>query len=331
MKLFNYPSKVTTLANLFLDCTSLTKVDLSHWNPTITYAETTFSGCTSLKEIRLDGWTNLNSVTLLCSSLPNRMSGIGYVYAMFNVTLPLGWALHKLVNPLCVLEYTTSKSGVKVNFVDRPDSDFTYIESDNGNGTYSVIVNANSDFTLKYIRFDSSDLTSVQYIRYKDLTLFTYMFQWCDNLTSINDIATWDTSNVKDMSRMFSNCSSLTELDLSGWNVSGVTDFSYMFSSCSNLTTLDLSGWELVNHNVNSALVSMFDSCSKLTTLYPMQNIYTDINLSKTQLDKNSLLRVIDNLATVTSFHTLTLGSTLLGKLSTSEKRKATDKGWTLQ
>ena len=104
-----------------------------------------------------------------------------------------------------------------------------------------------------------------------------------------------------------------------------------MFSSCSNLTTLDLSGWELVNYNVNSALGSMFDGCSKLTTLYPMQNIYTDINLSKTQLDKNSLLRVIDNLATVTGFYTLTLGSTLLGKLSTSEKRKATDKGWTLQ
>ena len=36
---------------------------------------------------------------------------------------------------------------------------------------------------------------------------------------------------------MFSNCSSLTNLDLSSFNTSIVTNMSYMFSSCSKLQT----------------------------------------------------------------------------------------------
>ena len=43
---------------------------------------------------------------------------------------------------------------------------------------------------------------------------------------------------------MFSDCSSLTALDLSSFDTSKVTNMRRMFSDCSSLTTLDLSNFD---------------------------------------------------------------------------------------
>ena len=111
----------------------------------------------------------------------------------------------------------------------------------------------------------------------------------------------FDTSKVTNMESMFSGCSGLTSLDLSGFNTSNVTNMSNMFKNCSSLTNLD-----------------------------SMQNISVSLDLSATILDVTSLLDVIDNLTTVTTTQTLTLGSTLLAKLSEDQIAIATNKGWTV-
>jgi hypothetical protein len=59
-------------------------------------------------------------------------------------------------------------------------------------------------------------------------------------------------------------------------------------------------------------------------------NISTDLTLSDTILNYTSLLDVINNLATVTTTKTLTLGSTLIAKISDTEIAIATNKGWTV-
>jgi surface protein len=53
------------------------------------------------------------------------------------------------------------------------------------------------------------------------------------NLTSLN-VNGWDTSNVTDMSYMFTYSNRLTNLNLSGWNVCSVTNHDG-FSSNSNI------------------------------------------------------------------------------------------------
>ena len=179
------------------------------------------------------------------------------------------------------------------------------------------------------------------------------MFYGCTKLTSIEGIGEWDTSEVKDMANMFRDCRGLMSLDLSGWktynvtdmnnmfiacsnlinlDVSGfdtskVTNMSYMFQNCNGLTSLDLSGWDT---GKVTNMSNMFSGCSGLTSLDSMMNISTSLSLSDTILDVSSLLDVIDNLAILTATKTLTLGTTLLAKLTAEQIAVATNKGWTV-
>ena len=78
------------------------------------------------------------------------------------------------------------------------------------------------------------------------------------------EISTIDTSNVTNMSNMFTSCSNLTSLDLSIFDTNNVINMSYMFSACSSLTSLDLSSF---NTSSVTNMSSMFRNCSKLTNL----------------------------------------------------------------
>jgi len=66
------------------------------------------------------------------------------------------------------------------------------------------------------------------------------------------------------MARLFSNCSSLTQVDLSGLDTSSVTDMSYLFYQCSSLESLELSG---LNTSAVTSMRSMFSLCTQLSSL----------------------------------------------------------------
>ena len=87
-----------------------------------------------------------------------------------------------------------------------------------------------------------------------NVTDMSFMFSRCESLTEL-DLSGFDTGNVTDMSRMFDGCSSLTELDVSGFDTGNVTDMSWMFYYCKSLTELDVSGFDMRN------AINMFDNC----------------------------------------------------------------------
>ena len=89
-------------------------------------------------------------------------------------------------------------------------------------------------------------------------------FSDCTTLTQIKGIENLDTSNVQDMSAMFSGCSGLTSLDLSGFDTSKVTKFSNMFYRCSGLTNLDVSNFDT---SMVDSMNLMFRGCSSLRSL----------------------------------------------------------------
>ena len=93
-------------------------------------------------------------------------------------------------------------------------------------------------------------------------------------------------------------------------------------------------------------------SCTALTSIpaYDLSNI-TSINISNlyklkefhatgmkvsfnisssTYFTKEALVEILNNLATVTTTQTLTIGATNLAKLTDEDKLIATNKGWTL-
>ena len=95
----------------------------------------------------------------------------------------------------------------------------------------------------------------------KDLS---YMFSECTSLISITNLYDLNINNVTNLSYMFYGCSLLTSIsDISNWRTNNVTDMSHMFHGCSNLSSLPpISKWE--TRNVID-MSYMFYGCSSLT------------------------------------------------------------------
>ena len=100
----------------------------------------------------------------------------------------------------------------------------------------------------------------------------TGMFSYCSKLTAIPSI---NTSLVKNMRNMFYQCSNL--ITISQLNTSNVTKMSAMFRFCSNLTTIP----QLDTSKVTS-MDGMFENCYKLTTID-----ITYMNLTTTSTNNN--------------------------------------------
>lgn len=112
-----------------------------------------------------------------------------------------------------------------------------------------------------FISFNKvTEINGLKNIDFSKVTDISHMFMNCSSLTNL-DIGNWDVSNVTDAGFMFYNCSGLVNLEIGDWNVSSMTCAEYMFSNCSSLTHLDLSSFDL------SSLffyMDIFDSCDEL-------------------------------------------------------------------
>ncbi len=89
------------------------------------------------------------------------------------------------------------------------------------------------------------------------------MFYNCQSLTDV-EFSTFSTSSVTNLSGTFRECKSLESLNLSGFKTGNVISFATMFSGCSKLRNLDVSGF-----NTGSALYfsQMFQGCSSLKSI----------------------------------------------------------------
>ena len=106
-------------------------------------------------------------------------------------------------------------------------------------------------------------IEGLEWLNTEKVTDMWGMFSDCSSLTSL-DMSGFNTEKVTTMYIMFSGCSSLTSLDLGGFNTENVTDMRWMFSGCSSLTNLDLGGFN--TENVTD-MTRMFQGCSSLTNL----------------------------------------------------------------
>lgn len=164
----------------------------------------------------------------------------------------------------------------------------------------------------RIIALENSDATDLDYelehLSIVNLTDLTYMFGGNQNVTQLDLIADWDTSNITDMQYMLYNCQSLERIDLSKWNVEKVTNFNGMFFntglvdqvidipywrtnslvSCESMfhgtkaAQIYVDTWNFSNADQN-ALTCMFEECTNLVTVSMRDCDLTNIH-SMTQM-----------------------------------------------
>ena len=113
---------------------------------------------------------------------------------------------------------------------------------------------------------DCKNLTSLDLSNFNtsNVTNMSWLFLNCESLTDINFGDNFNTSNVTNMRSMFQGCKNLTSLDLSSFDTSKVTDLANMFKDCSGLLVLNLSNFNTSNV---SKMFNMFEGCTNLQSV----------------------------------------------------------------
>ena len=147
-----------------------------------------------------------------------------------------------------------------------------------------------------------------------------YMFNYCEALETLPMI---DTSNTYTLEKLCGYCKSLKTIP--ELNLTGVQKLDGAFYNCKSLQSIPH-----INASSIDSFRDTFYGCKSISS-FKMYNIKYDLNLSASNMfTRESLVEILNNLSTVTSTKTLTLGSTNLAKLTDADKAIATNKGWTL-
>ena len=154
--------------------------------------------------------------------------------------------------------------------LNKDNSVIAYYTVNSDTGLYNVVIGGYGKIEFPpdsyYLFGNYAKLKTISFSDYIDtsnVTYMGYMFSNCSSLTSL-DVSNFDTSNVTSMGSMFYGCSGLTNLDVSHFNTSKVTNINMMFYNCTGLTSLDVSNFDT---SKVTNMGSMFSSCSGLTNL----------------------------------------------------------------
>ena len=225
--------KVTDMAHMFDNCSSLTSLDVSSFNTSnVTDMYAMFY---KLKYVTSLDLSNFNT---------SKVTDMGYMFGSCSKLTSLDLSNFNTSNVKDMGEMFSYCS--KLTSLD--------ISSFNTSNVTSM------KRMFMYCRYLTSlDLSSFNTSKVTDMSS---MFYWCDSLTSL-DLSSFNTSNVTNMWDMFSGCLSLTSLDIGNFNTSNVTNMESMFLNCESLISLDLSSFN--TSNVTN-MYGMFRFCSSLTT-----------------------------------------------------------------
>lgn len=100
--------------------------------------------------------------------------------------------------------------------------------------------------------FDTSQVTNM-----------SCLFSECHKLHSIN-FGNFNTEKVVNMSALFQECYSLASIDLSSFDTSRVVDMSCLFNECKKLTSLDITNF---NTSRVTSMSALFQKCFLLTSI----------------------------------------------------------------
>ena len=274
-------SKVIGMNLMFYNCTNLESIDLSSFETeNLQQMPHMFYSCTKLETLDLSSFATPNMTSMLSAFQNCKKLKTIYVTSAFTTDKvtegPFAFAgCANLPN------YTTDKTGVEMAHTgeggyltaataswvrwDAPTGTLSFHRSGTkpvGDNIYELQYGNRQDWNdhaaeIKKVVFKAG-------FRDETHTTCSKWFSGCTNLTSIEGIENLNTSNVKNMSEMFGQCSNLETLDLSHFNTENVGNMSNMFNGCTKLHDLNISSFN--TENVTN-MYGMFYGCSSLETL----------------------------------------------------------------
>ena len=127
-----------------------------------------------------------------------------------------------------------------------------------------IKINGNLISSFQYFyKFQQEGKYIIKYSFSNLLPNINYMFSDCKSLTYI-DLSNFKMQNINNIGGMFYGCKSLSNLNLSNFNTQNVNNMGYMFYGCNSLTSMDLSNFD--TQNVNN-MSYMFCECNSLTSI----------------------------------------------------------------
>ena len=205
-----------------------------YWNPYISdeednkYVNKTLTANITVNAVQISEYATMKNGRSLSSSANGGTEFWSYNYNPYIRTITFGNDLSNLPSScteenLCwdISESPTQKKKVYGYLVDTGLKDST----DNTESLYNLYIVSEAPI---FAPSNCRGLFSLSTIGHsKEIS----------NLISINFNDNFNTANVTSMESMFSDCSSLTSIDLSGFNTSNVTNMEEMFFYCESLTT----------------------------------------------------------------------------------------------
>ena len=204
-------SEVTNMARMFLECRSLTDLDLRHFDTkNVTDMHWMFYECSSLKTLNVSKF-NTSKVTNM--------------YGMFAGCKPLtGLNLNSFDT-----QNVTDMAYMFADCEHLPSLDLSKFNTSKVTTMREMFKSCEGLTTLDVSSFDTQNVTDMY-----------NMFYMCYNVEAL-DVSGFNTSNVTSMKQMFHGCLHMKSLDPSKFDTQNVTDMSNMFVSCAGLTSLDLT------------------------------------------------------------------------------------------
>lgn len=162
----------------------------------------------------------------------------------------------------------------------KNDSLVTYILWDNTSVATDLDMYGKIGGTSK-VTFDASckDWT--------DLQSTANWFNGLPLLTEFSGSSNLNTSNVTNMSYMFKDCISLTDVSdiTTNLDVANVTNMQGMFNACSKLKTIDISTWGISKPANLTKADNMFSACNLLENIYCAAGTQWSFSYSATSKD----------------------------------------------
>lgn len=332
MEYFNY-SETSRFSGLFMNCSSLTFIDLSHFTPTNHNMSDMFKGCTNLKTILVaSDWPDDPSTAAAnmfegCTSL---VGGMGTTYDPANV------GSHGYDKIYCRIDrgpnstkpgYLTVNTREYYATWDAATSTVTHYydwkknqriaageDVTDGQG-YDEMPSGYGDVPLEGIEKVVYDESCAQSDGFYDAWTCGGM----ENLTAVEGLEYLGTSGNIYLYYMFAGCSSLTTLDLSSFDTRNVKNMGGLFKGCTNLQNLTL-GENFSTESVTAMAYMFADGCNPavIQTVIAHENFSTEnvVNMQEMFANITTGTSVLDltkfNTAKVTNMTNMFKGSTAL-------------------